>query len=1087
MSSINYKEIYDVNKDDWKALTREPQKYEALLAGHYSDSNHFVYELLQNAEDEKATKTVIEYYEDKLIFYHDGEPFNRADVLGVSSMLMGTKNREDAQTIGRFGMGFKSVFKYTCQPEIYSDDEAFRIESYLLPVEIEGGWDYEAEKHEISYKSSKKKPVHPFAGAKHLTKIIIPFFKKDKNGKIEKIQGQDVLIKLRELSGETLLFLSNIKSLCWIDKTTDEGAVISLKQDKKDRHLIKCGIRKINEKKERTSNYLKFRKVFNHPNMKSAEVSVAYKLNNRADNINEMEGTDICVYFPTKDETKLPFLIHGSFETAVSREKLMTPSPFNDYLFDVLGDLIANSMNHLKDRKLITQNFIRHVLLKAFEDKTIPEFREKVTEVFCDNAMIPDMDGNYHKRDELLIPMPFGIADFRNKPFFNISLADKTFAALNDEKGLNFREYCLWLSKDLHIKVYSLLDWARDLKNTPSDTEFNIADFERFYGFLNNYKEENTPNGYRHYLSSYGYIANENFESAWETLREAPVIVSSANTLSAAYDGTEQLIYLGSSSEYKKVSSIVHHDIANKFSDLLTENFKLTEFDDFQYIKEKVLKRYAVENISFGYDEYAQDLRQIIKLLENPSRANEMTELLKKAYIIKVSEAEEDVFAKPQNSYADLSDEGIDMRIYFAPLSDGSYDKADDDYCANTNDFDMYYIDKAFYEKYNISVDKLKKLGLCVSPVTDGGQSGKNGNKMWMATGKYHPKLEVYGGEKNLRFIKNNPQKELSKKKSAQILKLLLFHADKLSGKVQYGKTYPRIEDEETEILRIAKEYKWLYGRDGKMYAPEEISKYDLDMSVYGEVTGDKEAYKILGFIEKEQDAAETAFEIVEKLDEKNKKVLVKQLARQLGWSIAEIDETGKDIQYTDKDTTEEDRIFNINDWQSNDFPVHKVRDMDSLTEHVKRQFYCADPIKYEKVLRQIRTSKSLQIRAYALNMYTNDSNVKVCQMCKNTTYNPEIVEISNYGLELPLMHLCFCRNCAAEYKQMRDSNKENFKKEIHNQICEQDISSDADEYKIILSSDKSVYFTQAHIAELQTLFELIDEYGVPDMDNKNL
>ena len=51
MSSIDYRKIYEKNQDEWKALTREPQKYEALLAGHYSDSNHFVYELLQNAEE----------------------------------------------------------------------------------------------------------------------------------------------------------------------------------------------------------------------------------------------------------------------------------------------------------------------------------------------------------------------------------------------------------------------------------------------------------------------------------------------------------------------------------------------------------------------------------------------------------------------------------------------------------------------------------------------------------------------------------------------------------------------------------------------------------------------------------------------------------------------------------------------------------------------------------------------------------------------------------------------------------------------------------------------------------------------------
>ena len=176
MGKIDYRKIYEVNKDEWKALTREPQKYEALLAGHYSDSNHFVYELLQNAEDAGAAKVVIEYHEDKLIFYHDGKPFDEGDVKGVSSMLMGTKDKNDASTIGKFGMGFKSVFKYTYQPEVYSDDEAFRIENYLLPVEMTGAWDYQIEKQKLFYEVADGARFTPFVSSEHLTKFVIPFF-----------------------------------------------------------------------------------------------------------------------------------------------------------------------------------------------------------------------------------------------------------------------------------------------------------------------------------------------------------------------------------------------------------------------------------------------------------------------------------------------------------------------------------------------------------------------------------------------------------------------------------------------------------------------------------------------------------------------------------------------------------------------------------------------------------------------------------------------------------------------------------------------------------------------------------------------
>lgn len=1098
MGKINYEEIYNKNRDDWKELTNNPQKYEALLAGHYSDSNHFVYELIQNAEDAKATKTVIEYYEDKLIFYHDGIPFDAADVRGVSSMLMGTKAKEDAQTIGRFGMGFKSVFKYTYQPEIYSDDEAFLIRNYLLPIEIKDGWNCSQEKREISYTSSRSMPIHPFAGSKHLTKIVIPFMKKNKNGEIEKISGDDVLIKLRELTGEILLFLNHINDLCWINKMTGEGAAISLKSDKADHNLVGCSIRKLNESKGNTTYYLKYKKVFDHKDMKSAEVSVAYKLNNRANNINDMPGTDIYVYFPTKDETDLPFLVHGSFETAVSREKLMDPSSFNSYLFDVLGDLIANSMNNLKNRKLITQNFIRRLLFVAFKDEedknTIPGLRDKITEVFSENEMLPGTDGQYHRCGEMFIPAPFGIAEFSRTSLFGTSLSDKKFVAFNDSKAVNFGEYYSWLKNDLGLKTYTLLDWANDLKNISKNTSFDMKDFDKFYIFLTEHKDkEKEPWLYDYQRvdqSTYDMAISSSINKAWEILRQSNIIINSQNTLSAAYKGDKEQIYLSSSSDYKRVSDIVHPIIAKKYLDLMKEDFHLSEFDDFQYVKEKVIKKYInvadvieFENEDDSDAEYIQDIKQIIKQAENPSKAEEMSELLEEAWIMRVNGDNGNVeYARPCDSYAGSSDEGIDLSVYLKPIPYTDNDEEDDDYWEDLYNFEKYQLDINFFLKNDISIDSLKKLGLFTTLVDNGDNYGKTGNMTWQAEGDFCPDLNIYEIRENLKFIGKHPDSEIAIEKSAQILKLLLAEAHKLSGTVKYRSSNPYYKNEEARILRAVRGYKWLYCTDGKMNAPQEISKYELNEAVYGKILSDKAAYKQLGFIEKEQDVAEEAFEIVDNLDERNKKILAKHLAREFGWSFVE-DDNANEEQYTNTAVYNANEIFTVNDWESNEFPSHKIRNMDSLVEHVRQQFYCADPVKYKRVWRQMRTSKSLQTsRAYALSMYTNSENNKMCQICKEPAYNPEIVEISNYGMELPQMHLCLCRNCAAVYKSMRDPDKDNFKEMIRQKICDIDTSSDEDNCFVELTPDISINFTQTHTAELQILFKLIEEYGLPNI-----
>ena len=140
MGTIDYKKIADERRAGWRdATSGENRSFEKLLTGLYSENNHFIYELLQNAEDVGASFLTFIYQKERLLVLHDGRSFNEADVWGICSVMEGTKQKEDAQKIGHFGVGFKSVFKYTDRPEIYSNEEAFAIENILLPVSIPRG------------------------------------------------------------------------------------------------------------------------------------------------------------------------------------------------------------------------------------------------------------------------------------------------------------------------------------------------------------------------------------------------------------------------------------------------------------------------------------------------------------------------------------------------------------------------------------------------------------------------------------------------------------------------------------------------------------------------------------------------------------------------------------------------------------------------------------------------------------------------------------------------------------------------------------------------------------------------------------
>ena len=107
-----------------------------LLGQLYSERTHFIFELIQNAEDAGATELAFELFADRLELRHDGRPFTEADVRGVCGVGKSGKSA-DLTAIGKFGIGFKSVYAYTRSPRIYSGDEHFGIENYVRPFPVE--------------------------------------------------------------------------------------------------------------------------------------------------------------------------------------------------------------------------------------------------------------------------------------------------------------------------------------------------------------------------------------------------------------------------------------------------------------------------------------------------------------------------------------------------------------------------------------------------------------------------------------------------------------------------------------------------------------------------------------------------------------------------------------------------------------------------------------------------------------------------------------------------------------------------------------------------------------------------------------
>lgn len=163
-----------------------------LLANRYADRTHFIFELLQNAEDAlrrresaRGPRSVsFALKRDALQVSHFGQPFTEADVRGICGIGQSTKPGLTA--IGRFGIGFKAVYAFTASPEVHSDDEHFAIDSYVWP-----------------------RGIPPLSLHPKETIFRFPFRESDGAAFDEIADG------LRNLGVRTLLFLKEIEEINW--------------------------------------------------------------------------------------------------------------------------------------------------------------------------------------------------------------------------------------------------------------------------------------------------------------------------------------------------------------------------------------------------------------------------------------------------------------------------------------------------------------------------------------------------------------------------------------------------------------------------------------------------------------------------------------------------------------------------------------------------------------------------------------------------------------------------------------------------------------------------------------------------------
>jgi len=346
-----------------------------LLGQLYSERTHFLFELIQNAEDAGATGLAFELFDDRLEVRHDGRPFTEADVRGVCGVGQSGKSGDLTQ-IGKFGIGFKSVYAYTRTPRIYSAGEHFRIENYVRPFQIP-----------------------PLDEAATGTLFVFPF---DHDTVSPAVSAREISAALNALAPAIVLFLTNIERLRVrgagvADAVIERAAVTgSGSGPGAPRRVL------VSKGRARRDEWLVWKRQVEGLSDRPARIEIAFRV--EAGQIVASACSPLTVFFPTEKETFLGFLIQGPYRTTPARDNIPEHDPSNQALVRATAALLTDVLRELRDDGLLTVEVLTTLPVEVARFQPGSMFRplfDAVRRVLGDEPVIPVAGGGYGAAGEL--------------------------------------------------------------------------------------------------------------------------------------------------------------------------------------------------------------------------------------------------------------------------------------------------------------------------------------------------------------------------------------------------------------------------------------------------------------------------------------------------------------------------------------------------------------------------------------------------------------------------------------------------------------------------------------------------------------
>ena len=1038
----------------WVEANRENDFEEGigrLLTELYPDNAHFIYELLQNAEDARATEVRFILKEDGAEFEHNGSQlFTLEDVESITSIGVSTK-KDDPTNIGKFGVGFKAVFAYTETPEITSGQYHFRIRDLVVP-DTDG--------------------LSPCDLGERGTRFLFPF---DNSEKYPEKAREEIEENLRQLDESTLLFLNNIRK---IEYLLPDSSLGFLERKETDGNRIEILVQHPEDSESTSIFFLRFEKTVDvndeKGEPKSCRIAVAFGLEEREEDakksdkkrkqpsstqwrIQSLERGRVSIYFPAEKETSnLRFHLHAPFASTVARDSVRRCKA-NDELRDHLADLIAESMTAIRDQGLLTVGFLAtlpnnrdHLSLfyKPILDRLITAFQSE--------DLTPMKQGGHAAAKGIfrglgLGPLSALISDNDLATIIGEGYSPPLWAAnppLRNQREDNFLtmlDIPAWTTQTLVNKLSASETIMRWLAKKPEEWH------QRLYSLLGDFLL-GAPSSYaaKDELSKLRIIrcsddkyrvGNECYFPSDDPSDDVEQDEVFPRVVEAVYSS-------GRNSENEK---------ARKF----LENIGVREVDETERVKAILKQRYSKDSIK----PRKQDMDGFVSLVE---KEPEQAGLFRRYYIF---ELENEKWGQPGAVFLDSPYLDTGLKAYYDALGENSSRQW------------------ALSPKYEESGIEPKRLGEFAEKV--GAQTKLKPKEQKIL--RNHPekdKLEDDGGWSPSYGTNEDydiPEFDVLLARPGLSKSKLVWETmnavpdDVLKARYRSNSWYPTKLANSTLVHKLRKnewvpqkqddEKKCRFVKPSDAVAESLPSGFRFDSGAkwlesieFGKAKRDHDAL--------ERDRQEQATWNYQRRN---------TAAKEIGFSSIEEAQEAQEMAKLKRQDPEGYKRWKDSNEKKASFPTRTAKNPERRKGRLAGQYADASEKEYETQERSVRTSRGDIDPTISLrNWYTNDADQMICQICKEEMpfrkrdgeYYFEAVEALSqkyFNKEHEAQFLALCPLCAARYKEFVKRDEDRMR-ELHAALKE---LTDSDEPEIVLTLgewETSLRFVETHRSDIMTI-----------------